>query len=262
METLRVGAACPDPPFNGMPGDGGLDIDLMTAIAGALGATVEFIAYQGRDFNGIFDALNSGDYDCVAAGTTVTPERETKAAFVAPYLTSGQSLAVDTSRLPHVRSIDDLAGLTIGVQQGNTSQPIADGLVAAGKAARVRVYDYGAIRFALTDLTTGACDVFMKLAPVLTELVKPVAGVEVVQQGLSVENIAIAVPLTDQGLLADITAVQAALERQEHCNGYVGNGWAIRTPTRLWPCTDQAARGEYHTTSLALSIKAKKGRHQ
>ena len=48
METLRVGAAFPDPPFNGMPGGGGLDIDLMTAIAGALGATVEFIAYEGR----------------------------------------------------------------------------------------------------------------------------------------------------------------------------------------------------------------------
>src|SRR5258708_7736914 len=190
METLRVGAAFPDPPFNGMPGGGGLDIDLMTAIAGALGATVEFIAYEGRDFNGIFDALNSGDYDCVAAGTTVTPEREMKAAFVAPYLISGQSLAVDTARLPHVRSIDDLAGLTIGVQQGNTSQPIADRLVAAGKAASVRVYNYGSIHTALTDLTTGVCDAFMKLAPVLTELVKPVPRLEVVQRGISVPEIA------------------------------------------------------------------------
>ena len=98
-------------------------------------------------------------------------------------------------RLPHVRSIDDLDGLTIGVQQGNTSQPIADRLVAEGKAARVRVYDYGSIRTALTDLTTGACDAFMKLAPVLTELVKPIPGVEVVQRGISVENIAIAVAL-------------------------------------------------------------------
>ena len=36
MQTLRVGAAYPDPPFNGMPDDGGLDIDLMTAVAGKL----------------------------------------------------------------------------------------------------------------------------------------------------------------------------------------------------------------------------------
>ena len=203
METLRVGAAFPDPPFNGMPDNGGLDIDLMTAIAEALGAAVEFIPYEGADFNGIFDALGSA-YDCVTAGTTVTPERETKAQFIAPYLISGQSLAVDTTRLPNVTSIDDLTGLTIGVQQGNTSQPIADRLIAQGKAAAVRVYDYGAIRTALTDLTTGACDAFMKLAPVLTELVKPIPGVEVVQRGISVENIAIAVPLGDQALLSRV----------------------------------------------------------
>jgi polar amino acid transport system substrate-binding protein len=211
METLRVGAAYPDPPFNGMPDDTGLDIDLMTAIAESLGATVEFIIYTGADFNGIFDGLGS-TYDCVAAGTTVTPERENKAQFVPPYLISGQSLAVDTNRLPDVGSIDDLQGLTIGVQEGNTSQPIANRLVAEGKAKAVRVYDYGSINSALTDLTSGGCDAFMKLAPVLTELVKPIPGVEVVRRGISVENIAIAVGPTDQALLARITVAQAELE--------------------------------------------------
>ena len=42
--------------------------------------------------------LATGEYDCVTAGTTVTPEREKKARFVPPYLISGQSLAVDTNR--------------------------------------------------------------------------------------------------------------------------------------------------------------------
>lgn len=212
MQTLRVGAAYPDPPFNGMPDDGGLDIDLMTEVADKLDMTVEFIPYEGSDFNGIFDALDSGEFDCVAAGTTVTPEREEKAKFAPPYLISGQSLAVNTRRLPNVHSIDDLEGLTIGVQQGNTSLPIAEKLVADGKAARVKVYDYGSIRAALDDLTTGGCDAFMKLAPVLTELVKPVADVEVVQRGLSTENIAIAVGRGDQELLARITVAQAELE--------------------------------------------------
>ena len=212
METLRVGTAFPDPPFNGMPDDGGLDIDLMTEIANVLGMAVEFIPYNGADFNGIFDALNDGAYDCVTAGTTVTPQREKKAQFVAPYLISGQALATDVVRLPRVHSIDDLDGLTIGVQQGNTSRPVADELVAQGKAAGVRVYDYGSIRSALIELTNGGCDVFMKLAPVLTELVKPVDGVEVVQRGITVENIAIAVALADQKLLSRITVAQAELE--------------------------------------------------
>ena len=212
MQTLRVGAAYPDPPFNDMPDDGGLDIDLMAAVADKLNLDIEFVPYEGADFNGIFDALNDKEFDCVAAGTTVTPERETKAAFVPPYLISGQSLAVDTRRLPNVGSVDDLEGLTIGVQQGNTSGPIAEKLVAEGRAARVRVYAYGSIRAALDDLSTGGCDVFMKLAPVLTELVKPIADVEVVQRGLSTENIAIATGLADQELLARISVAQAELE--------------------------------------------------
>ncbi len=86
-------------------------------------------------------------------------------------------------------------------------------MVADGKAARVRVYDYGDIRTALNDLTSGGCDAFMKLAPVLTELVKPIAGVEVVQRGISVEDIAIAVGLEDQELLARIMVAQEQLNQ-------------------------------------------------
>jgi ABC-type amino acid transport substrate-binding protein len=213
MTTLSVGVAYPDPPFNGMGDDaGGLDIDVITAIAAALDASVRLVAYDGDDFNGIFDALDAGEYDCVIAGTTVTPDRRRKAAFAPPYLVSGQSLAVDTARLPRVRSIDDLTGLTVGVQRGNTSQPIAERLVADRKAESVRVYDYGSIESALHDLTTGACDAFMKLAPVLTELVRHVTDVEVVQRGLSREEIAIAVRLGDVVTLQQLTRAQAGLE--------------------------------------------------
>jgi polar amino acid transport system substrate-binding protein len=211
MAILRVGVAYPDPPFNGIV-DGGLDIDLIDAVAAAMGMTVALVAYDGSDFNGIFDELGSGQYDCVISGTTVTPERQRRAAFAPPYLISGQALAVDTERLPKVRSVDDLAGLTIGVQQGNTSQPVAEHLVAEGKAAAVRVYDYGSIRTALTDLRTGGCDAFMKLAPVLTELVRPLVGVEVVQRNISREDIAIAVSLGNEAMLQRIASAQAELE--------------------------------------------------
>jgi polar amino acid transport system substrate-binding protein len=211
VAILRVGVAYPDPPFNGVA-DGGLDIDLIQAVAAAMGMTVELVAYEGADFNGVFDELAAGRYDCVIAGTTVTPERQRKAAFAPPYLISGQALAVDTERLRAVRSIDDLAGLSIGVQRGNTSQPIAERLVAEGRAKAVRVYDYGGIRTALTDLTTGGCDAFMKLAPVLAELVAPFAGVEVVQRNISREDIAIAVALGDDTMLQRIAAAQAELE--------------------------------------------------
>ncbi|MCV7060522.1 amino acid ABC transporter substrate-binding protein [Mycolicibacterium vaccae] len=210
--ALRVGVAYPEPPFNAMPGQSGLDIDVMTALAAAIAEEIEFVAYDGADFDGIFDRLAAGDYDCVIAGTTVTPERERKAAFLPPYLISGQGLAVDTARLPQVHSVDDLAGLTVGVQRGNTSEAIAQQLVDDGKAERVRVYDYGAVSTAIADLVAGGCDAVMKLAPALAELVKQVPGVELVQRGLSVEDIAVAVNPADQKLLARLQVAQAELE--------------------------------------------------
>ncbi|MDY6994966.1 MAG: ABC transporter substrate-binding protein [Actinomycetota bacterium] len=213
MQTLRVGVAYPEPPFNAMPG-GGLDIDLMTAMAAALGDTVEFVAFEdSADFGGIFDRLAGGEYDCVAAGATVTAQRERTVAFLPPYVISGQALAVDVTRFPAVRSIDDLGGLTIGVQRGNTSQPIAEGLVAAGRAGQVRVYDYGAVGTAIADLTAGGCDAVLKLTPALTELVRHVPDVEVVQRGgISTEALAIAVNPADQALWGRLQVAQAELE--------------------------------------------------
>ncbi|WP_369803677.1 ABC transporter substrate-binding protein [Mycobacterium sp. NAZ190054] len=204
--------AYPEPPFNAMPGGSGLDIEVMTALAAAIAEDVEFVAYDGAVFDGIFDHLATGDDDCVIAGTTVTPERAGKVAFLPPYLISGQGLAVDTTRLPHVRSVDDLTGLTVGVQRGNTSEAIAQRLVEDGRAERVRVYDYGSVTTAIADLVAGGCDAVIKLAPALAELVREVPGVELVQRGLSVENIAIAVNPADQQLLARLQVAQAELE--------------------------------------------------
>ena len=120
---LCVGSALPDPPFEFMDGDNarGFDVELMQAIAAELGLTWRLVLYTGGDFNGIFDGLTSGTFDCIASGTTITPERERKAAFCAPYICSGQSLVCNVEATPHVRSIDDLYGMIIGVQRGTES---------------------------------------------------------------------------------------------------------------------------------------------
>jgi ABC-type amino acid transport substrate-binding protein len=126
--VLRVGAALPDPPFAFMTKDGpaGFDIALMKRIAEILGRKWQLVPYECADFNGIFAGLNDGSYDCIASGTTITPGRRKIADFCAPYAVSGQSLVVDAGCHPNVHGIADLKGLVIGVQQGNTSQPVAD----------------------------------------------------------------------------------------------------------------------------------------
>ena len=171
---LRVGAALPDPPFEFLSdaGPAGFDVTLMQRIAEKLGREWRLVRYAGADFNGIFAGLNDDAYDCVASGTTITPDRERIVDFCPPYAISGQSLVVDSSRHPNVHGIAHLKGLVIGVQLGNTSQPVADKLVAEHSAARVRVYAYDQIEMALDDLSIGGCDVFMKLAPVAEWLVR------------------------------------------------------------------------------------------
>jgi len=210
---LRVAAALRDPPFEFMTdtGPAGFDVTLMQRIADQLGREWQLIRYTGADFNGIFAGINDNTYDCIASGTTITPDRERVADFCAPYAISGQSLVVDPSRHPNVHGIADLQGLVIGVQRGNTSQPVAAKLVAEHSAARVRVYAYDEIERALDDLSTGSCDVFMKLAPVTEWFVRDRPQLKVVETGITRERLGICVRKGDTALKEAISKAQAAL---------------------------------------------------
>jgi polar amino acid transport system substrate-binding protein len=210
---LKVGAALPDPPFELMTKDGpaGFDIMLMQRIAEKLDREWRLVPYTGADFNGIFAGLNDGSYDCIASGATITPGRQKIADFCPPYVVSGQSLVVDTGRHPNVHGIAGLKGLVIGVQQGNTSQPVADKLVAEHRAARVRVYAYDEIEKALDDLSTGGCDAFMKLAPVTAWFVRNRPKLKVVETGITRELLGICVRKGNAALADAIGKAQAAL---------------------------------------------------
>jgi polar amino acid transport system substrate-binding protein len=214
-QALRVGAALPDPPFeyNGKEGPAGFDIELMRRIAARIGREWRLVPYRGADFNGIFAGLDDGSYDVVASGTTITPGRQAIVDFCTPYCVSGQSLVVDRTRHPKVRSIDDLEGLVIGVQKGNTSQPVADKLVAQKRAANVRVYAYDEIEKALADLSTGGCDAFMKLAPVTHWFVRDRPKLAVVQTGITREILGVSVRKGNGALKNAIDAAQAELAK-------------------------------------------------
>jgi ABC-type amino acid transport substrate-binding protein len=212
---LKVGAALPDPPFElmGTEGPAGFDIELMRRISEKLGREWQLVPYKGADFNGIFAGLNDGSYDCVASGTTITSGRQAIADFCTPYCVSGQSLVVDAARHPNVHSIDDLRGLVIGVQRGNTSQPVAEKLVADGRAAHVRLYAYDEIETALGDLSAGGCDAFMKLAPVTHWLVRDRPKLRVVQTGITREILGACVRKGDTALRDAINSAQATLAK-------------------------------------------------
>jgi polar amino acid transport system substrate-binding protein len=211
--VLRVGSALPDPPFEFVDGATarGFDIALMQAIAAELGLEWQLVRYTGTDFNDIFDGLADGRMDCIASGATVTPGRERKALFCEPYVHSGQSLVCNLEATPHVRSVDDLRGLVLAVQAGNTSQPVALQLKAEGRVADVRVYAYHDIGTMLDDLDAGRIGAVMKLAPVMRWYTRKRPHLRVVQEQITQEDLAIATGLANALLREAIDAAQQRL---------------------------------------------------
>ena len=208
--VLFVASAFPDPPFELMHGGKptGFDVELTQAIASDLGLEWRLAPYEGADFNGIFRELSAKAVDCIASGTTVTPQRERVAAFCAPYIRSGQSLVCNIQATPNVRSIDDLHGMALGVQQGNTSEPVAQKLKAAGRIADVRIYAYHDIGRMLDDLDAGSLGAVMKLSPVMHWFVRDRPRLRVVQERITDESLAIAVVI----LLEDEVTLNAGGE--------------------------------------------------
>ena len=183
----------------------------MRAVARHLGREYEPHRYAGADFEGIYDGLATGEYDVVTSGATITEHRATKARFCTPYLRSGQSLVVDARRTPAITSTAHLHDAVLGVQRGNTSEPVADHLLAAGRVREVRRYDYDAILTALDDVEADRVQAFMKLEPVMRELTRGRPALRVVQTGITDERIASAVRLDDTALADAIDGAQRAL---------------------------------------------------
>jgi ABC-type amino acid transport substrate-binding protein len=221
---LRVASAFPDPPFE-IPGPpaSGLDIELVQAIAAKLGRPYESHHYEGRDFEGIYAGLASGKFDVVASGATITDHRRTLARFCSPYLRSGQSLVVDVERNPQIHSTADLHGEVVGVQDGNTSQPVAEQLRAEGAVSGVKVYAYDEILKALDDLGDGTIAGFMKLEPVMRWLTHDRPALRVVQTGITKELIALAVRSDDE-LAAAVEGAQRSLAADGTLAG-LGERW-------------------------------------
>ena len=171
----------------------GFDIELTKAIAADLGLEWRLVPYHGADFNGIFQGLAAKTVDCIASGATITPQREQVALFCEPYIRSGQSLVCNIEVTPHVRSIDNLQGMVLGVQAGNTSEPVAQKLKSEGRISDVRIYAYHDIGKMLDDLDAGRLGAVMKLAPVMHWFVRGRPRLRVVQERITDESLGISV---------------------------------------------------------------------
>lgn len=132
---LRVGSDIPYAPFEfgRAPDYEGFDVDIVNEIAKRLDLEARFVK---TPFDPIFRNLAQGRFDMVASAASITPERERTIAFSEPYFPADQSLMV--KRGSDIKTVDDLAGKTVGAQLGTTG---ADYAKDKTDAETVRTYD-------------------------------------------------------------------------------------------------------------------------
>lgn len=125
--TLTVCSEVPYPPFEMEGGDNGsgytgFDIDLAAAIAKKLDLK---LSVQDVGFDGLQSGttLVAGTCDFGASAMTITDERKANIDFSDPYYDSLQSLLTSTDS--GIKSIADLKGKNVGVQQGTTGESYA-----------------------------------------------------------------------------------------------------------------------------------------
>src|SRR2546429_4369808 len=116
--SLTVGSCLDYSPFEYYKGGQlkGFDVEIMQNVAQRLGLKLEWVK---ANFKTIFTALDGGQFDAVAAASTITPERQQVVDFSIPYYDANQSLTVNVKKTPTLKSVDQLKkGDIIGGQAG------------------------------------------------------------------------------------------------------------------------------------------------
>lgn len=96
----------------------GFEYDLAAEFARYLNVDLEVVTPGWIE---MFDMLNKGDGDFIAAGVTVVPSREKRVAFSDPYLTVRQEVIVHHDN-SGIKSLGDLNGKTVHVRAGTSYQ--------------------------------------------------------------------------------------------------------------------------------------------
>ena len=189
--VLTVGSCLDYAPFEFFEGGAeeptGFDVDIVTAIAAELDVEVKWVK---ANFDTIFTALQGGQFDMVAAASTITPEREEIVAFSAPYFNARQGLSVQSGG--EITAQGDLGeGHVVGVQKGTTGEAWAtENLVPNG----VELKTFEAAPDAFADLEAGNVDAVVNDEGSSIAEVEARSGLEIVEAIDTDENYGLALP--------------------------------------------------------------------
>ena len=130
----------------------GVDMDIMEEIGEILGYNIEV---RDIDFEQILNEVANNKNAVGAAGITIDDDRKQSVDFSIPYYSSVQYI-VSAEEKAYTK-LEQLEGLTIGVQSGTTGALLIQDAIAAGLDVELKEYKSGAVAFAAAK--AGKCDV-------------------------------------------------------------------------------------------------------
>ncbi len=233
-EPLTVGSDVPYPPFEEFGKSKtefkGFDIELMEAIAEKVGRTAEF---QDTSFETIFRDLAQGKFEAVISAATITEEREKTVDFSNPYYLSEQAILVKEGS--SIKSLADLEGETVGVQQGTTGQELAEEKANAGE---VRPFPEGPD--AVNALKSGVVAAVVIDTPVAQNAVEKSGGIEIAENVPTEEEYGIAVKQGEEGLLDSINEGLATVMKDGTYAKIYEKWFHVEPPKAIFSATHEA----------------------
>ncbi len=135
--TIRVATDATYPPFEMLDASKnivGYDIDLINEVCKQVNCKTQI---KSTAWDGIFPALQKGDFDAVISGVTITAERDKTMDFTDPYIEVGQVVLVRAGET-RIKSVSDLGQRTVAVQRGTTNDEQATKMQKEGKIKEVK----------------------------------------------------------------------------------------------------------------------------
>ncbi len=205
-EKLIMGTNAAFPPYEYYEGDKivGIDAEIAEALAEKLGMEIEI---RDMDFNGILGAIETGVIDIGLAGMTVTEKRLLTVDFSTSYAKGIQVVIVkeDSS----IKSIEDLQGKKIGVQEATTGDIYSTDDFGEENVKR---YTNGAA--AVQALQNGIVDAVIIDNEPAKAFVNQNAGLKILETSYADEDYAIAVAKGNTELLDKINAALDELKSE------------------------------------------------
>ena len=185
----------------------GIDIDLARALADDLGVKPVFVE---TNFVSFMDELEADRCDVAMFAVGITPARQKRVAFTAPYLRSGV-YAVTTRSQKRIGRWEDVdrKGNVVAVQAGTFMEPLMRGML---KEASLMVVTPPATRE--TEIESGRADVFISDFPYTRRMVRNHDWARIIapESPVAPTDYAYAVRPGDAAWLARVDAFVAAIK--------------------------------------------------